>query len=165
MIWGHSQIKGTKLTRAVFEADLEIQKNIDFLKDQFQSKNITVEIIPQTDKKIKADINHFDFVMRNLLSNAIKFTPNNGSIKVTYTNYGQGQVQFSIIDNGLGMGKEKIAQLFSANSKSTLGTSQEKGTGLGLMLCKEFIELNGGQIWAESEKGKGSRFSFVLDRG
>ena len=165
LLWGHSQIKGTKVTTAVFEADLEIQKNIDFLKDQFQTKNITVEITHQIDKKIKADLNHFDFVMRNLLSNAIKFTPENGSIKISYANYGQSQVQFTISDNGIGMGKEKIAQIFNPDSKSTLGTSQEKGTGLGLMLCKEFIELNSGQIWAESEPGKGSKFSFLLDRG
>jgi signal transduction histidine kinase len=165
LLWGHSQIKGTKIVTEVFEADLEIQKNIDFLKDQFQTKNIKVEFTYQIDKKIKADLNHFDFVMRNLLSNAIKFTPENGSIKIAYAKYGQSQVQFTITDNGIGMGKEKIAQIFNADSKSTLGTSQEKGTGLGLMLCREFIELNGGQIWAESEKGEGSKFSFVLNKG
>ena len=165
LMWGHSQIKGTKITTAVFEAGAEVKKNIAFLKDQFQTKQISVEISEQFNVSIKADVNHFDFVMRNLLSNAIKFTPENGSIKISCSDYGQNQQKFCITDTGIGITEDQINQIFSPESKSTLGTSKEKGTGLGLMLSKEFIELNGGKIWAESEFGKGSTFCFVLDKG
>ncbi|TKB96352.1 tetratricopeptide repeat-containing sensor histidine kinase [Pedobacter cryophilus] len=165
LMWGHSQIKGTKITTAVFEAGVEVQKNIAFLKDQFLAKQISIEISDQCNVPIKADVNHFDFVIRNLLSNAIKFTPENGSIKISCSDYGQNQQKFCVADTGIGMTKEQINQIFNTDSKSTLGTSKEKGTGLGLMLSKEFIELNGGKIWTESELGKGSKFCFVLDKG
>lgn len=165
LMWGHSQIKGTKITTAVFEAGAEVQKNIAFLEDQFLAKQISVEISEQFKIQIKADLNHFDFVVRNILSNAIKFTPENGSIKISSSNYSPNQQKFCVTDTGIGMTKEQINQIFSTNSESTLGTSKEQGTGLGLMLCKEFIELNGGKIWAEGQLGKGSTFCFVLDKG
>jgi signal transduction histidine kinase len=164
LMWGHSQIKGTKITTKAFEAGKEIHKNINFLKDQFSNKNIKVELKEVPETLIKADLNHFDFVMRNLLSNAIKFTPENGTIKIAYSDYKNQQQKFCVSDNGIGMSKQQIKQIFNKDSKSTLGTAREQGTGLGLMLCKEFIELNGGKIWAESEVEKGAIFCFILKK-
>lgn len=164
LMWGHSQIKGTKIESKVFNANEEIYKNVDYLKDQFYDKNITIEVKDKIDCFIKADINHFDFIIRNLLSNAIKFTPEKGLITIYCSDYTEKEIKFCVVDNGIGMNKTQISQLFNTDSKTTLGTANEKGTGLGLMLCKEYIELNGGKIWAESEEGKGSTFCFVLNK-
>ena len=164
LMWGHSQIKGTKIITEVFDANKEIIKNIEYLKDQSVIKNIIVEVSDKIDIHIKADLNHFDFVVRNLLSNAIKFTPENGSIKISCSEYNETQQKFCVADNGIGMSKSQMDQLFKNSGKSTVGTANEKGTGLGLMLCKEYIELNGGIIWAESEEGEGSKFCFVLNK-
>jgi signal transduction histidine kinase len=101
-------------------------------------------------------------ILRNLISNAIKFTHKNGKVEVKAMII-NNQVEISVSDSGIGMTKETIAKLFRIDANlSTPGTENEKGTGLGLFLCKEFIEKHGGKIWAESESGKGSVFKLVL---
>lgn len=101
-------------------------------------------------------------VLRNLISNAIKFTNFGGHIKVSAA-LKQNQVEITISDNGIGINKEKCAELFSITSNTTtLGTADENGSGLGLVLCKEFIQKNNGDIWVESEENKGSNFIFTL---
>jgi len=100
--------------------------------------------------------------LRNLISNAIKFTPKKGKVEVNaLTN--DKYAEISVSDNGTGMTKETTAKLFRIDANlSTQGTENERGTGLGLILCKEFVEKNGGKIWVESESGKGSTFKFIL---
>jgi len=101
-------------------------------------------------------------VLRNLISNAIKFTSPGGEIFV-FVKKSDNQYQISVKDNGVGIIPENIPKLFTVGSNySTSGTSHEKGTGLGLILCREFVEKHGGKIWVESEAGKGSVFSFTL---
>ncbi|MBF0397587.1 MAG: hypothetical protein HQK78_12485 [Desulfobacterales bacterium] len=103
-------------------------------------------------------------VIRNLLSNAIKFTPSGGQVTVSSDDL-QTHVKISVIDTGIGIKKENIENLFKIEVKCmTLGTNKEKGTGLGLVLCKEFIEKNNGKIWVESEQNKGSKFMFTLPK-
>ena len=103
--------------------------------------------------------------VRNLISNAIKFTPEGGAITLGLQQ-NKNNVIVSIADTGVGMSKEIISKLFRIDTKlTTKGTANEKGTGLGLILCKEFIEKNGGQILVESEVGKGSVFYFTLPVG
>ncbi len=105
-------------------------------------------------------------VLRNLLSNAIKFTQENGLIKVSSRETG-GQVEVSVSDSGIGISEEDMGKLFQLNvneKNKIVDTASEKGTGLGLVLCKEFIEKNGGSIWAESELNKGSHFIFTLPK-
>ncbi len=164
LLWGHIQIKGSKMVPENFDALKEIEKNVGFLEGQFEAKNINVEIHDQTEVWVNADMNQFNFVVRNLLSNAIKFTPDNGAIKISCSDYSKTQNEFCVTDSGIGVGKDQIDEIFSKDSKSTLGTAREKGTGLGLMMCKEFIELNGGKIWVDSKFTEGSRFCFVLDK-
>jgi two-component system, sensor histidine kinase and response regulator len=108
------------------------------------------------------DLDMTKTVVRNLISNAIKFTNTGGLVSVHFIeNDSNKEIQIS--DTGVGIMAEKIPNLFSIEkNSSTLGTNSEKGTGLGLMLCKELIEKQGGKIWVESELGKGSRFSFTL---
>lgn len=101
-------------------------------------------------------------VLRNLISNAIKFTNINGEINV-YTNQKDKFNEITVSDNGVGMNAETQNKLFSIETNEpTIGTANEKGSGLGLILCKEFVKKNGGKIWVESELGKGSAFKFTL---
>ena len=101
-------------------------------------------------------------ILRNLISNAIKFTSIGGHIRV-FTISKEDHVEITISDDGIGMNKEKLKGLFNITSNSTtIGTANEKGSGLGLVLCKEFVEKHKGKIWVESEEGKGSDFKFTL---
>jgi two-component system sensor histidine kinase/response regulator len=101
-------------------------------------------------------------VLRNLISNAIKFTNIGGKIHI-YATLKQEHVEISIADNGIGINKEKSKMLFEIISNTTtVGTANENGSGLGLVLCKEFVNKNGGEIWVESEEGKASDFKFTL---
>ncbi len=112
--------------------------------------------------EVYADEDMLKTVLRNLISNAIKFTKPGGNIQVLAKRE-QSRVEITISDNGVGMNKKMIDKLFRIESnESTIGTANEKGSGLGLLLCKEFVEKLGGKIWVESEEGKGSDFKFTL---
>ncbi|PLX13468.1 MAG: hypothetical protein C0598_03565 [Marinilabiliales bacterium] len=101
-------------------------------------------------------------VLRNLISNAIKFTNSKGEV-IIYAQKRNGMVLVTVKDNGVGMDKDRIDTLFDLDSnETTLGTNEEKGSGLGLLLCKEFVEKIGGKIWAESKIGEGSIFKFTI---
>ena len=103
-------------------------------------------------------------ILRNLVSNAIKFTNNGGTINIkARTN--NSNVTISVSDNGIGIPPENLTKLFDISEVlTTKGTAEETGTGLGLLLCKEFVEKHGGKIWVESEVGKGSDFKFTLKK-
>jgi signal transduction histidine kinase len=101
-------------------------------------------------------------VLRNLVSNAIKFTNNDGAININ-AEENSGDVKISVSDNGIGINPDNMTKLFDISKiQTTTGTAKEKGTGLGLVLCKEFVEKHGGKIWVESEYGKGSEFKFTM---
>ena len=101
-------------------------------------------------------------VLRNLVANAIKYSHNGGKIEVSVEKSPDGLI-VSISDNGVGIQKDAMKKLFNVGEIfTTRGTKNERGTGLGLILCKEFIEKHDGKIWAESEFGKGSRFNFSV---
>lgn len=111
---------------------------------------------------LMADENMIRTVMRNLVANAIKFTPKNGKIKID-TQIVDNAMEVSVSDTGMGMSKETMNKLFKIETSFTKkGTENETGTGLGLILCKEFIEKHGGQIWVESKEGQGSIFTFSI---
>jgi signal transduction histidine kinase len=145
---------------------IDVFDTVEHTTKQFQVvaklKNISLHNQVPQGSVVCADSNHLRIIFRNLLDNAIKFTPNGGIISVAATSQ-DNQLLISVKDTGIGISKEKQAKLFSVKSNfSTLGTEGEKGTGLGLILCKEFIEKNGGKIWIESELGRGSTFYFTL---
>jgi signal transduction histidine kinase len=100
-------------------------------------------------------------ILRNLISNAIKFTPNKGKIIIRLENE-SSFCRVSVIDNGIGMDHEALARIQENNYYSTNGTAKESGTGLGLMLSRDFVSKSGGSLLIESEPGKGSVFSFTL---
>jgi signal transduction histidine kinase len=125
-------------------------------------KNIELKCSLPDNLTIIADKNMIKTILRNLISNAIKFTNKNGKVEVKAMICNKN-VEISVSDNGTGMTKDTMAKLFRIDANlSTRGTENEKGTGLGLFLCKEFIEKHGGKIWVESELDKGSCFKFIL---
>lgn len=135
---------------------------ISLLSDNAKAKQIT--IINNIDKQLEifADLNMLSTVFRNLISNAIKFTRNNGEIIVSNSSESQ-QILFNVQDNGIGIPSDKIPKIFSIdNTYSSNGTNNEKGTGLGLILCREFVEKHNGKIWADSKIGSGSVFYFTI---
>lgn len=139
-----------------------IQEIIALNKLHADTKSISVSYTSSNDLEVFADVNMLRTVLRNLFSNAIKFTNTGGHVNIKSILKNK-HVEISISDNGIGMNEEKHKSLFEIISNTTtLGTANENGSGLGLVLCKEFVNKNGGTIWAESEEGKGSCFKFTL---
>jgi len=125
-------------------------------------KNISVEIYIQDNIQVFADSHMIETTIRNLVSNAIKFTPG-GKIVITAEDEGEETIKISVKDSGIGIPHEMINNLFSLTAKvNRPGTDGEPSTGLGLLLCKEFVEKHGGKIWVESEVGKGTTFHFTI---
>jgi two-component system sensor histidine kinase/response regulator len=146
-----------------FNAKQKITVSIEVLKESARKKEIRINYSLPEDLELKADSHMFETVIRNLVSNAIKFTPKYGEIYVSATATPENNIEIKISDTGIGMSKELIDKLFLLNEKTNRkGTEGEPSTGLGLLLCKEFIEKHNGKIWAESEEGKGSTFSFTI---
>ena len=139
-----------------------IYKIIELVNSTADLKNISLSHDPSGEIEIYTDENMLMTVLRNLTSNAIKFTKPGGNIKI-FAISKQKQVEITVSDDGVGMNKETINKLFKIDTNyTTTGTAREKGSGLGLLLCKEFVEKLGGNIWVESEEGKGSDFKFTL---
>jgi len=148
-------------------AKLNLRKNtevcIEVLKESARRKGIILENIVPPEINILADSHMFETVIRNLVSNAIKFTTSGGKVTVTASYDDTHHILIKIADSGTGMSPDLLGKLFKINEKTNRpGTDGEPSTGLGLLLCKEFIEKNDGRIWVESEPGKGSTFSFTL---
>lgn len=126
------------------------------------SKSIMIENKAESDISIKADNNMLDTILRNLVNNSIKFTESKGKISLNAYKTQEG-VLFEVIDTGIGMSEELSSKLFKIEEKITNpGTNNEAGTGLGLLICKEFVDLHNGKIWVESKKGEGSAFKFLI---
>lgn len=145
---------------------IDLRKLILFNKELGDSralvKDIEIEVEVPKGLKAFADKNMVDFILRNLISNAVKFTPRNGKIWIKAI-VNNGQIEVSVKDNGIGIPGESKSKVFKSTEHiSTYGTADEKGTGLGLMLCKDFVERNRGDIWLNSEVGKGTRVTFSL---
>ncbi len=130
------------------------------------SKRKDIEIIYKTEingASVFADTNMLSLVLRNLLSNAIKFSDRGSVIHLTVKKENQGWITFCVADKGLGIAEERVNTIFELDErKSVDGTQGEKGTGLGLILCREFVEKHKGRIWVVSEKGHGSAFYFTI---
>lgn len=142
----------------------DIEEVINPFDTSVEKKNIVLTFVCDDTLSAKYDKNMFCAVIRNLVSNAIKFTPDNGSIflKATET---ENDLVVSVTDTGIGISKEDLPRLFRIDSHFIRrGTRDEGGSGLGLVLCKEFIEKHGGKLWVESEVNVGSTFSFSIPK-
>jgi len=157
--WAASQTGELKMKPEENNLDDFVNETIALLQEHQQKKHIIVEKI-NTDITVHADPNGLKTILRNLLSNALKFTPLNGSIRIS-TEEVKNDTVISISDTGVGIEKDKISKLFKMGSYvSTRGTLEEKGTGIGLSICKEMIERHNGKIWVESAPEKGTTFHF-----
>jgi PAS domain S-box-containing protein len=136
---------------------------LNVLYESGRKKEIRLDVTIPAGLEIFADIHMFESIMRNLVSNAIKFTGKGGSVEVSAIHNNNNSVEVKVSDSGIGMPAELKERLFHINEKtSRQGTGGEPSTGLGLLLCKEFIEKNGGKIWVESIAEQGSTFYFTL---
>ncbi len=138
----------------------------DILSTQANQKNITLENEAPEDLSVFTDMNMLNTILRNFVGNSIKFTEEGGTIKVGADAIEDGKARIHVIDNGIGMSDEAKSKIFKIDQRhTTTGTANEKGTGLGLILCKELIEKNEGEVWVESEEGKGTAFYFTAPIG
>jgi len=155
--WGQAQLNGVKVTAETFSAKAVIRKNIGLLAPSAARKDILICDETPEDAELYADPNHFDFIIRNLLSNAIKFTREQGRIHIRRS-FADGAVVYCVSDTGIGISKEKQEAFSKTGLPVVFGTKGEKGSGLGLLLIKEFVTAGGGRIWLTSKEGEGSDF-------
>lgn len=162
--WASTQSGKTVIIKESIDIAKLSEEAIILLKPIAKNKKISIQSLIVNDTLAFADKNMISTVLLNLVSNAVKFTPHKGTIQLkAYEKNNHLEVEIS--DTGIGISAENIQKLFKPDVKfHTVGTDKEKGTGLGLLLCKEFIDKNDGDIWVESEEGKGSRFLFSLPR-
>jgi PAS domain S-box-containing protein len=140
-----------------------ITQSIEVLKESARKKNISIRFLFSEDLEIFADLHMLETVVRNLVSNAIKFTPVGGEVIISATKTDNQYIEINVIDSGIGMSPEIKSKLFQISEKiSRQGTEGEPSTGLGLLLCKEFIEKHKGRIKVTSEQGNGSTFTITI---
>lgn len=160
--WSRSQTGKIEFSPQKLELIEVINENFLLLSKSAEKKQIQLLHSIAGNLRVTADGDMLNTIMRNLLTNAIKFSRKGGKIKVT-AEQKNNFVELCVMDHGVGMDQITLNYLFKLDAAhSTIGTENELGTGLGLILCKEFIEKNGGKIWVESEVGKGSKFYFTL---
>jgi signal transduction histidine kinase len=163
--WSLMQEGATDFNPREFEMGELIMQNVEIIKAAAEQKEISISFEGKGDCPAFADEKMIHSVMRNLLSNAVKFTRRGGEVRITLQQKGKSFVEVLVADNGIGIPGELQKKLFRTDTKSgRVGTEGESSTGLGLLLCKEFIEKNGGTISVESEEGKGSTFGITIPK-
>ncbi|MCF1752699.1 sensor histidine kinase [Mariniradius sediminis] len=163
LVWSRSQMNGIRAEISSCNLYTLVESNINFFKtSQFYKGQNLQNFIPKN-LEVEADRNMLDIVFRNLLTNALKFTDNGDMISISAEDSGRFYT-ISIADQGTGIPEANLEKLFGNQFFSTRGTHREKGSGLGLLLSKELIQKNKGDIWVESQIGYGSTFSFTLPK-
>ncbi|WP_053337436.1 ATP-binding protein [Microscilla marina] len=162
--WAKAQMEGIEPHFEKINLHALVKSNIGLLQPIADKKQVALINQVAAETTAWGDEEMIKLVVRNLLSNAIKFTKESGTIEVT-TKIVENMLEVAIADSGVGISAQQQAQLFNTDTHfSTQGTNHEKGTGLGLLICKEFIEKNNGRIWVESQPDKGSTFKFTLQQ-
>lgn len=162
LLWSRSQSRVIEVYNEKFEIRQLLEKILKLLNGKAIEKNIYMENLVSESTQVYADINLTDTILRNLLSNALKFTPKSGKVKVE-DRRNENFLYLSVMDTGIGIEEDYIPNIFSIDSKyQRKGTEKESGTGLGLILCKEFVEMMNGKIFVKSKVGVGSTFTFSL---
>ncbi|MDR7129582.1 signal transduction histidine kinase/Tfp pilus assembly protein PilF [Algoriphagus sp. 4150] len=163
--WSMAQMEGFKLHRVNFNLDELISSTLKLIKPQLQEKSLKiVDSSLLTDLEIYADRDLIEVVVRNILNNAVKFSKPGDVIQLS-TKVDNGLIVWTVKDQGVGMKEEQINAVLSRGyviSDSTLGTKKEKGSGLGLQICKEFIRMNGGDLHIKSKEGGGTKVSIKI---
>ncbi len=160
--WSRLQRNNITLNKQLYPLARIIELSLNALSENATKKNITITVDTDESLTVFVDDKMMQSVLRNLISNAIKFTPRGGKVNIAAF-HSNGELNVAVSDNGVGIKQDNIRKLFKINETlSKTGTEGEPSTGLGLVLCKEFIEKHNGKIWVESEVGKGSTFYFSL---
>jgi signal transduction histidine kinase len=161
--WSKSKLEGMTPSAESISIEGLLSEVIESLKQLTSKKGLEVEVRSEKDYKIFADIGMMEIVVRNILHNAIKFSPVNGLISIHVTEH-DDEVEMAIQDSGKGIPEEKRNSIFKQNLQSGEGTLNEKGTGIGLHLCKELVEKQNGSIWFESANGVGTKFHLRIPK-
>jgi len=163
--WAMVQMQYHELNKQEFDLSKSLKRNIELYRDPANEKRIEINLHEKKEREyVNGDESMYDVVLRNLLSNAIKFTDRDGKIDCSI-DHTKSYMVVSIKDNGRGIPKETKEKLFNIREMvTTRGTAKEKGIGIGLKLCKELVEMQGGKISLESEVGEGSVFSFTVPK-
>lgn len=165
LIWSRNQLEDLRPKITSFDLDKVIRDIIELMHHIATMKGITVYYTHNAELFCMADVRMVETVIRNLVSNAVKFTNAGGTIRIVSETVGKS-VRVTVSDNGIGMSEEDQKVIFSARERiSTSGTSGEKGSGLGLMICREFVEANLGSIHISSQKNEGTEITIVLPAG
>jgi len=159
--WSRNQMEAETAYPRSFFIDELIETNLRLFGKEAQIKNLNLGSKLATGARVRADRNMIDLVLRNLIANAIKFTRSGGYIRLE-TERQDDRIVVRVSDTGVGISQDALSKILGEGQYSTRGTKNEKGTGLGLVLCREYIEKNGGTLKVESEEGKGAVFSFEL---
>jgi signal transduction histidine kinase len=158
--WSMSQMKEMKPTLKSFEVNDIIEQTVELFRDVAKQKQIDLQTNISEHLKVFADENHIRAVIRNLINNALKFTPTNGRVSIS-SKFKNNYVVLQITDTGVGITTDEMELIFT-NPKLKQGTSGEKGTGLGLILCQDLIKQNSGEIFVRSEIPKGTTFEILI---
>ncbi|WP_238354362.1 tetratricopeptide repeat-containing sensor histidine kinase [Fulvivirga marina] len=162
--WALVQMNEITIQEEPLELKDLVTENLNFFRE-INDKNIEFIDLVEKDTSVLADRNMLDLIIRNLVANSIKFTREGGFVEISAEDKDNDTLIIKIRDNGIGMSEEQKSQLFNTTVLyTTKGTANEKGTGLGLKLCKEFVERMGGKIWVESKEGEGSTFKFTIKK-
>jgi signal transduction histidine kinase len=160
--WGRTQVGEISFNPENFRVEILIKEIVPLVNLQAESKQISVKTAVEPGLTVFADRNMFRTILINLISNAVKFSKTGGQVSISCRKVKDG-VEFIVADKGIGIEPDKVMKLFNSDTPfTTKGTYLEQGTGLGLLLCKKFVDLHQGKIWANSEPGKGSRFIFRI---
>jgi two-component system, sensor histidine kinase and response regulator len=161
LYWARSQMSSFAPQPQKIDLIHILTNNVSFFSAIAQEKGITIQTDCPLVAQGFADLNMTDLVVRNLLANAIKFSAEKDFIQL-YLRQNERFITITVQDQGVGISPENQKKLLNGSNYSTRGTANEPGTGLGLVLCKDFVEKNGGKLWIESEEGKGSKFEFTI---
>ncbi|MCF8371743.1 MAG: tetratricopeptide repeat protein [Bacteroidales bacterium] len=163
LTWTRAQSGQLSIEPEVFDLFDVVSDVLSISEFSSKSKKIDIQSTIQAGHFVRADKNITSTVLRNLVSNGIKFTPRGGRVSVSVSSPGNSEVHICVEDTGVGISGDDQQKLFKIEEKFVMpGTEREMGTGMGLKLCKELVELNQGKLWVESQEGQGSRFYFSL---
>ncbi|WP_422360860.1 sensor histidine kinase [Reichenbachiella sp.] len=157
LFWTKNQMNGFQINKQSINLHTGVDKCIEGFKSLAEEKNIKIENHVDQSSEIYADLEMLDIVLRNLLGNAIKFSPEHTAVEVSFSSNGEWD-KLAIQDHGVGIEKDRLEKLFTFNHAHTTGTKLERGSGIGLSLCSEFMTKLDGELTVESEIGEGSTF-------
>lgn len=164
LIWAKSQTGQLAFAPICCDISIICLEVIELLKETAQRKDISLNSFHSNETNTWADKNMVETILRNVVSNAIKFTEPNGKIDI-YSTPNKNFIEITVSDNGIGVNELDKSKLFNFKIiKNQTGTANEKGTGLGLMICKNLVEINGGKIWIENKASKGTDLKFSLPK-